>query len=271
MQVCCSVFSRTLSDPFIIILFYLWSIISLLDETFSLNVGAMDFYISCVPFTYTGWPRNNGTVDTVDFQDFALINCYFFTLLDRASSSHYINTKIIKFGWELATLCVISYGLSSSGFARFSWVSRHDDILMANPENDSPSEITYKIKVFNQFDDLGVIIMRKRCSIQLGKRDNCCSEQSPKKMDFRILGGHPPMTNEWQIPKMTVHKKLLIKLKVFNQISWSWCYYNKEKMLYPARWKNITVDQRKVQKKSTVPFFLGHPVYSQIFLGTDTL
>ena len=23
---------------------------------------------------YTGWPRNNGTVDTVDFQGFALIN-----------------------------------------------------------------------------------------------------------------------------------------------------------------------------------------------------
>ena len=23
---------------------------------------------------YTGWPRINGTVDTVDFQDFALIN-----------------------------------------------------------------------------------------------------------------------------------------------------------------------------------------------------
>ena len=26
---------------------------------------------------YTGWPRKNGTVDTVDFQDFALINSYF--------------------------------------------------------------------------------------------------------------------------------------------------------------------------------------------------
>ena len=25
----------------------------------------------------TGWPRKNGTVDTVDFQDFALINSYF--------------------------------------------------------------------------------------------------------------------------------------------------------------------------------------------------
>ena len=83
------------------------------------------------------------------FQDFALINCYFFHLVTcRASSSHYINTKIIKFGWELVILCVISDGLSSSGFPLFSWVSRHDDKLMANPENDSPSEITYKIKSF---------------------------------------------------------------------------------------------------------------------------
>ena len=27
-------------------------------------------------YIYTGWPRKNGTVDTVDFQDFALINSY---------------------------------------------------------------------------------------------------------------------------------------------------------------------------------------------------
>ena len=33
---------------------------------------------------------------------------------------------------------------------------------------------------------------------------------------------------------MTVHKKLLIKQKVLNQIWWSWCYYNEEEMLYPA-------------------------------------
>ena len=44
---------------------------------------------------------------------------YFFTLLDRASFSHYNNTKIIKFGWESFILWVISYGLSFSGFARF--------------------------------------------------------------------------------------------------------------------------------------------------------
>ena len=43
----------------------------------------------------------------------------FFTLLDRASFLHYNNTKIIKFGWELFILWVISYGLSFSGFARF--------------------------------------------------------------------------------------------------------------------------------------------------------
>ena len=35
------------------------------------------------------------------FQDFALINSYCFTLLDRASFPHHNNTKIIKFGWEL--------------------------------------------------------------------------------------------------------------------------------------------------------------------------
>ena len=36
-----------------------------------------------------------------------------------ASFPHYNNTKIIKFGWELFILWVISYGLSFSGFARF--------------------------------------------------------------------------------------------------------------------------------------------------------
>ena len=31
-------------------------------------------------YAYTGWPTKNGTVDTVDFQEFALINSYFFPL-----------------------------------------------------------------------------------------------------------------------------------------------------------------------------------------------
>ena len=68
---------------------------------------------------YTGCPRNNGTVDTVDISGICSDQVIFFTLLDRASSSHYINTHIIKFGWELFILRVISYGLSSSEFARF--------------------------------------------------------------------------------------------------------------------------------------------------------
>ena len=45
------------------------------------------------------------------------MNSYFFTLLDRASFPHYNDTKIIKFGWKLLILWVISYGLSFSGFA----------------------------------------------------------------------------------------------------------------------------------------------------------
>ena len=69
---------------------------------------------------YTGWPNKNGTIDTVNFSGLCSDQqLSFFTLLDRASFPHYNNTKIIKFGWELFILWVISYGLSFSGFARF--------------------------------------------------------------------------------------------------------------------------------------------------------
>ena len=90
-------------------------------------------------FKYTGWPRKNGTVNTVAFSGLCSDQLLFFSpCWIEHLASHYINTKIIKFGWELFILWVISYGLSSSGFARFSWISKHDDKLMANPENDSP-------------------------------------------------------------------------------------------------------------------------------------
>ena len=77
--------------------------------------GIVQIYIH-----YTGWPPKNGTVDTVDFSGLCSDQqLCFFTLLDRASFSQYNNTKIIKFGWELFILWVISYGLSFWGFARF--------------------------------------------------------------------------------------------------------------------------------------------------------
>ena len=63
-------------------------------------------------FVYTVWTPKNGTVDTVDFSGLCSDQqLYFFTLLDRTSFSYYNNTKIIKFGWELYILWVISYGL----------------------------------------------------------------------------------------------------------------------------------------------------------------
>ena len=59
-------------------------------------------------------------IGTVDFSGICSDQqLSFFTLLDRASFPHYNNTKIIKFGWELFILWVISYGLSFSGFTRF--------------------------------------------------------------------------------------------------------------------------------------------------------
>ena len=65
---------------------------------------------------YTGWPpKKNGTVDFLGLYSDQQLS--FFTLLDRTSFPHYNNTKIIKFGWKLFILWVISYGLSFSGFA----------------------------------------------------------------------------------------------------------------------------------------------------------
>ena len=64
---------------------------------------------------------------------------------------------------------------------------------------------------------------------------------------------------------MTVDKKLLIKLKVFNQIWWSWCHYNEEKMLYPAKWKNNCSSEQS-SKELTVPF-LGGPPTNEKFMA----
>ena len=65
---------------------------------------------------YTGWPpKKHGTVDLLGLCSDQQLS--FFTLLDRTSFPHYNNTKIIKFGWKLFILWVISYGLSFSGFA----------------------------------------------------------------------------------------------------------------------------------------------------------
>ena len=64
-----------------------------------------------------GGPKKKGTVNLSGLCSDQQLS--FFTLLDRASFPDYNNTKIIKFGWELFILWVISYGLSFSGFARF--------------------------------------------------------------------------------------------------------------------------------------------------------
>ena len=74
------------------------------------------------------------------FQDFVLINSsLFLPCWIEHIFLNYNNTKIIKFGWELFILWVISYGLSFSRFARFpGFRGTINDNWMANPENDSP-------------------------------------------------------------------------------------------------------------------------------------
>ena len=81
-----------------------------------------------------------------NFQDFALINSKTkFTLLDRASFLHYNNTKIIKFGWELFILWLISCGLSLSGFARFpEFRGTINDSFSSTCANTYQHSISYK-------------------------------------------------------------------------------------------------------------------------------
>ena len=93
-------------------------------------------FIFCMRYIYTGWPNKHGTVDFVGHCSDQQLS--FFTLLDRTSFPHYNNTKIIKVGWELFILWVISYGLSFSGFAiNLSLIELRNSGNRANPENDS--------------------------------------------------------------------------------------------------------------------------------------
>ena len=60
----------------------------------------------------------------------------------------------------------------------------------------SISNYSLNKKLSTNFDDPGVIIMKKRCSIQQGiKKDNCWSEQSTKKLTVPFFGGHPVYAN----------------------------------------------------------------------------
>ena len=84
-----------------------------------------------------GGPNKNGTVNFLGLCSDQQLS--FFTLLDRAPFPHYNNTKIIKFGWKLFILWLISYGLSFSGFAiNLSLIVPRNSGNWANPENDSP-------------------------------------------------------------------------------------------------------------------------------------
>ena len=102
------------------VLHYIWSVFVWIFTVLE--------YLQLYICTYTGWPKKNGTVDTVDFSGLCSYQqLSFFTLLDRAFFPHYNNnTKIIKFGWEnfffmSNFLCTVIFGICP-----ISRVLRHD-------------------------------------------------------------------------------------------------------------------------------------------------
>ena len=129
---------------------------------------------------YTGWPppppkkkkkkkKKHGSVDFLGLCSNQQLS--FFTLLDRASFPHYNNTKNIKFGWELFILWVISYGLSFLGSAiHLSLIVPRNSGNQANRKWQSIRNYSSNKKFSTKYNYLGVIIMRKRCSIQQGEK-----------------------------------------------------------------------------------------------------
>ena len=91
--------------------FFIWWVIS-----YGLSFSGFAIHLSLVGAPPPPKKKKPSTEQSIVYY-FALINSYLFTLLDRISFPDYNNTKIIKFGWKLFILWVISYGLSFSGFA----------------------------------------------------------------------------------------------------------------------------------------------------------
>ena len=71
------------------------------------------------------------------------------------------------------------------------------------PKMTVHKKLHIKKKFSTKFDDLGVIIMRKRCSIQQGERGYIDQSKVLQNQLFRFFGGHPVCT-------CTLHSNRLI-------------------------------------------------------------
>ena len=130
----------------------------------------------------------------------------FFTLLDRTYFLHYNNTKIIKFGWKLFILWVISYRLSFWGFA-INLSSCLETLEIGQiPKMTVHNKIHINEKFSTKFDDLDVIIMGNRCSIQQSEEINCWLEQRPLKIDCidrSVISGPPCIAHLFNLTDKT--------------------------------------------------------------------
>ena len=80
----------------------------------------------------------------------------------------------------------------------------------------------------------------------MGRNITCRPEQNSKKKSTDPLFWGPS-TNDIVManPKMTVHKKLLTKSKVVNQIRCFCCYFKEEKILYQVKGEKNCLNRTK--------------------------
>ena len=120
---------------------------------------------------YTGWPKNNGTVDTVDFlglcsnQQLFPSPCWMEHLFPIIITPRSSNLVVNFLFYETFLMDCHFRDLPNFQSFKARW-----QINGKSQKWQSIRNCSWNKKFSTKFDDHGVIIMRKRCSIQQGEK-----------------------------------------------------------------------------------------------------
>ena len=199
-------------------------------------------------------------------QDFALIKSYLFSPCWISIFPHYNNTKI--------QICLNFYFMSN-----FLWTVNIRDFtdFQSSEARLMTASAVHKLSILFQWFFAKELVFEApwycltriyNPGMSLALRFLCNWLNAGNVLAHMLLklSNHTSESLEiGQIPKMTVHKKLLKIKSSQPKFDDKGVISNEEKMIYPARWKKITVDQSNSWKIDCVDFrFWGATRYNQI-------